>query len=98
MDKLYFQNKDDNVCYNLIYFKWILVHENLDEIILFEAQRQYIGDVFWCKEYQTAGDKNEGTCGKFCEKYEPKNGISGCCKHYSLKLYEPSDKQFKLKK
>lgn len=33
----------------------------------------------WCNEYYEMGER--GGCGKICDKYAPKNGKSGCCKH-----------------
>lgn len=92
MTKLYFQENDDGRCHPLSYFKWLLKYEDLDELTIYEAQRQDVVGFFWCKGYQTDMDKSESECGKGCEKYSPRNGKSGCCRHYSLKFYEPSGK------
>jgi hypothetical protein len=43
-------------------------------------------------------ERSEGGCGKVCKYYNPKNGKSGCCKHYSLKFYEPTDKSITITK
>ena len=96
--KLYFKNRDDEKCYPLNYFKWLLDYDNLDEITVYEAQPQDIEGFFWCREYEEAMDKNEGGCGLECKGYFPRNGIKGCCKHYSLKFYEPTDKYLTIRK
>jgi len=36
---------------------------------------------FWCKHYGEVGEKNDH-CGRSCPAYDPKNGKSGCCKHF----------------
>jgi hypothetical protein len=97
MSKLYFK-EDDEMCYPLSYFKWLLDYENLEELTLYEAQRQDVPDYFWCREHQLPIEKSKGGCGKVCEFYKPKNSKSGCCKHYSLKFYEPTDKVLTIRK
>ena len=96
--KLYFKDGDDEKCYQLSYFKWLLDYDNLDEITVYEAQPQDVEGFFWCREYEAVMDKNEGGCGWSCKGYLPRNGFNGCCKHYSLKFYEPTDKCLTIRK
>ena len=96
-DKLYFSGKNDGICHTLDYFKELLDFNNLIEIKLFEAEKEKIVGFFWCDEYNSVGDKSEGGCGKCCDKYQPKNNKSGCCKHYSTNFYKPSNKILILK-
>lgn len=96
--KLYFKDGDDEKCYPLSYFKWLLDYDNLDEITVCEAQKQDVEGFYWCREYEAAMDKNEGSCGWECKGYLPRNGLNGCCKHYSLKFYEPTDKCLTVRK
>jgi len=71
----------------------------LDELTLYEAQRlQDVDGFFWCRFYEEPMDKTEGGCGKNCEGYKPRNGFNGCCRHYSLKFYEPTDKCITISK
>ena len=90
--KLYFKTNVDERCLPLSYFTWLMDFDYLHDLTLYEAERQDVDGFFWCREYEAPMDKNEGGCGKDCEFYIPRNGKSGCCKHYSLKFYEPSDK------
>lgn len=94
----YFKDGDDEKCYPLSYFRWLLDHENLDEITVREAQKQDVYGYFWCREYDAAMDKNKGGCGWVCEGYLLRNGFNGCCKHYSLNFFEPTDKCLTIRK
>lgn len=92
--KLYFEEHNEESCYPLSYFKNKLKSEDLVEIRLFEAKKVDKHETkgwFWCREHGGVGDKGEGTCGKDCEFYAPRNGISGCCKHYSTTFYERTE-------
>ena len=97
MKKYYFASKDDEMCYSMNYFKELMEYEGFDEIELIKAKRYYGEDYFWCKEFYTFEERSDNDCGKWSDGYAPRNGKSGCCKHYSLIFYEPSDKIFKLK-
>lgn len=89
--KLYFRYGDDDICYPLSYFKWLLDFEGLDKLTVCEAQKQDINGFFWCKKFSAPMDINEGGCGRSCKGYVPRNGFNGCCKNYSLNFYEPTD-------
>ena len=103
--KLYFEGKNEEHCYGVWVFKTDMEIYGLEEMELYEAKRQDADGFFWCNYYSNIGERNNGECGKHCEGYTPRNGKSGCCTHYSLKLYEPGKKvvllrngnKFKLK-
>ena len=80
---LYFNSKDSEFCYDINYWVQYLKSEKLDSIELFEAKSEKMEDYFFCQKLLEWGGKNEGTCGGSCEWYTPRNGKSGCCKHYS---------------
>jgi hypothetical protein len=64
---------------------------------LFEAiEQKGVEGYFWCNHFEAVSEKDGMTCGKMCNSYAPRNGKSGCCTHYSLKFYEPSEKTLKL--
>ncbi len=96
--KLYFQTQESEICYNESYFRKLLEDEGLTEITIYRAKRQDVDGFFWCRFYLAAGDLSEGTCGKFCKHYTPRNGISGCCVHYSKEFYEPTSEEKVIKK
>jgi hypothetical protein len=89
MKKYYFENKDSEICYPKEYFIDKMKDEKLKEIEVFEAEKYKEVGIFWCKKYYTVGEKEKGYegCGNYCRGYEPKNGKSGCCKHYSRTLF-----------
>ena len=60
---------------------------DLSEITVFEAEKIRVDQYFYCKLYGMA-ERDNMTCGvKWCEKYQPRNGKSGCCKQIGH-LYE----------
>jgi hypothetical protein len=98
---LYFASRYDEFCYPLSYFQEHLEYGGEyegEEMKLYKAVRSDVPGFFWCCFYDTVFEKDEDTCGKPCKGYAPRNGKSGCCKHYSLKLYECSDEFIILKK
>ena len=95
--KFYFQDEDGLLCQNDDYFQIVMECENTEQMEVFEAIRIKEPEFFWCYALQSAGEKSEGGCGSMCLQYEPRNGKSGCCKHYSTKMYEPG-KQVILKR
>ena len=78
------------MCYTKDYF--IEKYATEDEIVLYEAITDRIKGIFWCKEEQFCGDDSRDSCGKKCRAYKPRNGKSGCCKHYTTKLYTHGDR------
>lgn len=92
--KHYFRTQDDELCYSETYFQSFMKQQNLSEIELFEAKRQYGSDFFWCAVVQEAGEK--GHCSE-CKDYVPLNGVKGICK-YNKPVYEPENKPTILKR
>jgi len=98
-DQYYFASRYDEFCYPLSYFKELLeLDGEWEEMKLYKAVRSYVPGWFWCHFFGAVGDKSEGTCGKLCDGYAPRNKKSGCCKHYSLIMYECSDEFIILKR
>lgn len=94
MAKYYFLNNAEK-CYTIDFFKNYMRDSDLKELELFEAKKEENIDFFFCKHFEEIGEKHD-FCGKMCNKYEPKNGRSGCCK-YNGSLYEKTDKKITLK-
>ncbi len=88
----YFGSKDDEICYDIEHFQANMVVDKVDTIEVFKAIPERISGVFWCKVFQEWGERNDYTCGKHCKEYDPRNGRSGCCKHYSNISYEAGEK------
>lgn len=95
--QFYFASKDDEMCYEKSYFKSVMEYEGWSEMTLYKAISQYVSDMFWCNHFSAVLDQSENQCGFHCKGYVPKNGKSGCCKHFSKKLYEPSDETLIIK-
>ena len=75
-EKLYFENKDANICYSLQYHLERAKEEGLKEIELFEAIPSSEKEYIWCSELETVGDKSE--CNKDCPYYKV-SGKSKIC-------------------
>ena len=90
----YFKHSDSEICKTVVYFYRYMEQNNLTEIEVFKAEPEIIGGgVFWCKEHLFCGDGTTETCGKSnCKDYEPRNKISGVCKHHTHRLYTHGDK------
>ncbi len=84
--KLYFETKHSEHCYSEDYF------EEGQEV--FEAVPEKILGIFWCKKDCEVWEKDihYNPCGKNCKNYSPRNGKSGCCKHYSNIVYSQGKK------
>lgn len=68
--------------------------DGLPEVRLYRAHPDKTSGVFWCREFQWAGDVGVG-CGKACDSYAPRNGKKGRCRH-SAHCYEPDVKDVKV--
>jgi len=90
MAKKYFDKVDGEMCYTLDYYRDKMKFEGIEEMTLIESKPKFGSGFFWCKVHCFVGDKNEGTCGKLCDDYKPRNGKSGRCVH-SANCYEPTD-------
>lgn len=94
--KFYFRTEDDQWCYSLKEHLADAKDEGLTEIELFEAVPENVDGMFLCRAVDEYAE--EGYCGKLCEKYAPKNGKSGMCKHKCNKFYAHGEKAvFKVK-
>ena len=91
-NQFYFRNKDAEVCYTKDYFLEEMKTEGITEMEVYEAVPEKIPGVFWCKIECFCGDDSQDTCGKQCRAYAPRNGKSGCCRHYTTQIYYPGDK------
>ena len=95
---LYFTSRDEELCYPKSYFEAIMDYEGWNEMTVYKAKKQLVKGFFYCKHFEMMGEKSEGWCGRECKAYAPRNGKNGCCKHYSLKFYEPSDETLIIRK
>jgi len=81
-EKYYFGSKEDEWCYNEDYFQTIMSEHNISFCEVYEAEKDTLpSDMMFCKEHLEFGET--GKCGEICEQYQPRNGKSGCCVHYS---------------
>ena len=74
--KLYFENKDSNICYPLQTHLERAKEEGLKEIELFEAIPSTEKDYIWCSELDTTSEKHG--CNKDCPYYKV-SGKSKIC-------------------
>ena len=85
--QFYYENKDAEICFTEEYFIDKMESEGIKEMTVLKAVPDKIPGIFWCKCECFCGDDSKDTCGKQCKAYEPRNGKSGCCRHYTTKLY-----------
>jgi len=92
--KFYFQYENSEMCMTRAYFDNYMEQNKLTEMEVFEARPEIPGGgVFWCKEHLFCDDDTKYTCGKInCKEYEPRNKISGVCKHHAHWFYKHGDK------
>ena len=62
-----------------------------DSVEVYEGVRVTGDGHFYCSEYDEVGDSRYSVCGNYCNKYAPRNGRSGRCRH-SKNCYEPGEK------
>ena len=92
--KIYFSGIEDNFK-PLSYWEWLMEQEQIESFDLYEAENIQIDGAFFCNCFELAG--NKGICGKECYMYNPRNGKSGCCKHYTNNIFERTDKKITIK-
>lgn len=84
-NKYYFADIiDEEFCYQKAFLIEDMKERELQEMEVFEAKRETGTDYFYCKEFQEFGSKDDGGCGKICDKYSPRNGKNGICKHWGF--------------
>lgn len=93
--KYYFESEDAEMCYSESYFQELIKERELTEIEVFKAERITNSGFFFCRKFMEVDEVN-GTCGKHCSKYIPRNGKSGRCK-YSGYVYENIGEKVTLK-
>ena len=95
--KYYFRHKDSERCYtkdDLFDLFWS--DEDITEMQVYPA-KMMIGEPFaFCSEFGESIETRTGDCGKFCDKYSPRNGKNGRCR-FSYNCYEPADEPIILK-
>lgn len=93
-NKLYFKNKNAEICYDFRYFEQYMKENNLSEMEVFEAQPEIVGGgIFFCNKHSFCGDDTSETCGRNnCEDYCPRNKENGVCVHHRHVLYTYGEK------
>lgn len=92
MAKMYFNEYEPELCYPMDHHIDYMKMQDLQKITLTEAKMDKGSGHFYCKEHNFVGDRSEGTCGKICPQYAPRNGKNGRCK-FSYACYTPTDKK-----
>lgn len=95
--KLYIYNEDDMLCISMDAVKERMQDDELTEKTVCEAIVDHDKSYFWCVETQDVGETGEGTCGKDCEDYKPRNGKFGVCKWFFRCRMEGNEVVVKLK-
>lgn len=78
--KLYFSDKDGDFCCGLEDIQNELRFEPGDKMEIWEAVKDVNREHRWCAEACEPILKGDGSCGKDCPWYDPRNGKNGCCK------------------
>ena len=93
--KVYFKDLDSEEC-ALPKKAWTdyMEENNLKDMTVYEAKAHKESEYFFCRAFAEATEKN-GTCGKECKEYVPRNGIKGICTFHH-NFYE-AGKEVKLK-
>lgn len=91
----YYSDDDGETCSSEKWWRNYLITRNLPEIKLTEMKREIQSEFFYCLDVMEVGIKGEGTYGKMCDSYKPRNGKNGICKEYRS-TYETTDKEIIL--
>ena len=90
--KMYFEKFefDDypESCYPKSHFIEEMKERGIDQITVYPAKMLKGEEYAWCTEFQDMVEVKQGDCGRFCEKYSPRNGKNGRCR-FSANTYEP---------
>lgn len=71
-----------------------MIENGITELEIYEAVVYKFHKKFWCSELYKICEVGKG-CGRFCDKYKPRNGKGGICTHHDF-FREPGRK-IKLK-
>ncbi len=96
MGKLYFEVGNEESCYPLDYFI-DRIRDGEESIMLALAKIDYHSGYAWCTDTADLMESGDGSCGKYCKKYSPRNGKSGRCR-LSINTYINSNEEFILTK
>jgi len=92
-EQFYFKSLDSDICYSKEYFIEYMKEHHLQEMEVYKAVPDLVGGgIFWCKKFKVCGGDSRETCGKQCDKYEPKNKRNGVCKHHTHWLFTHGEK------
>lgn len=94
---MYFEQDGEEFCYPLEDHIATLEFAENNEIILFEAVRDFGGDGMWCMQEGEVVYRGENDCGRMCHNYKPRNGKNGICKELTW-CFKQTGKKFKLTK
>ena len=94
-NRCFFRN-DDADCYKLEAQYDHMREHGIEEMDIYLAEREINAPYFFCREFGEVGEKGQGTCGRHCEAYQPRNGRSGVCKHYGY-VYQQTEVKFTIK-
>lgn len=78
--KLYIYDEFDELCIDMDSVKERMADDGIAEKTVSEAIVDHDTSYFWCLESQDVCMSGEGTCGKDCKEYEPRNKRFGVCK------------------
>lgn len=82
--KYYFENADgDGLCYTKDHFIDMMEERGITEMEVYPAIIETGTGFFYCQEHGETGESGEGSCGKSCDFYKPRNGKNGRCKHHT---------------
>jgi len=81
--KMYFETDQSEFCYPLEHIKDIMRSNRVKSMDVFEAVPERNTGMFWCVHFAEIGESGNGTCGKVCKSYIPRNGKSGRCVHHA---------------
>jgi len=91
MSKYYYDESCESMA-TLKSWREFMIENDIRELKLFEAKVEYGTGYFICTVFDEIEISEVGNCSnKFCDKYEPRNGIKGICNHYGY-TYEQTDK------
>jgi hypothetical protein len=84
----YFEVNSEGFCYQLQDFI-DRIEDGEEKIILQIAKIDYGNGYGWCLAEGEPIEQGDGTCGKVCDGYKPRNKVSGRCIHHR-NTYSPS--------
>lgn len=74
---------DSDCCYDIEIIKQTMKMEGTVWAVIERAKIEPTTHHFYCREFDAVGESYPGACGKHCEGYKPRNGVSGRCQHHA---------------